>query len=43
VSRPGWAGGRALALYVTGTGVRTAESFDGAATRAPVLHVEWTR
>jgi hypothetical protein len=42
VSRPGWASGRALALFVTGTGVRTAESFDGAATKAPVLHVEWT-
>jgi hypothetical protein len=42
VSRTGWASGRALALFVTGTGVRTAESFDGAGTKAPVLHIEWT-
>lgn len=42
VSRSGWAAGRNMALFVTGSGVRTAESFDGGAAKAPVLHVEWT-
>jgi hypothetical protein len=43
VSRPGWAGGNALVLVVTGSGTRTADSFNtGGATAAPVLHVEWT-
>ncbi len=39
VSRPGWASGNAVVLVITGTGVRTAEAFDG--TRAPSLHVEF--
>jgi len=39
VSRPGWASGYAMAIVVTGTGVRTAEAFDG--TAPPVLHVEF--
>jgi len=39
VDRPGWASGNALALIVTGTGKRTAESSNG--TSAPVLHVEY--
>jgi hypothetical protein len=42
VSRPGWASGNALVLVVTGTGARVAESFDGGAPRAPVLHIEYT-
>jgi hypothetical protein len=42
VGRPGWASGNALALLVTGTGERTAESVDGGASRAPVLHIEYT-
>ncbi|MGY1781882.1 PKD domain-containing protein [Geodermatophilus sp. SYSU D01036] len=42
VARPGWASGNALVLVVTGTGTRVAESFDGGAARAPVLHVEYT-
>ena len=37
--RSGWASGNALALIITGTGRRTAESFNG--TRAPVLHIEY--
>src|ERR671925_1373223 len=40
VNRPGWASGNALAFIVTGSGHRTAVSFNGAAARAPVLHVE---
>ena len=42
VSRPGWASGNALAIIVTGTGHRTAYSWDGKATGAPLLHVEYT-
>ena len=37
--RNGWTSGNALVLIITGTGRRTAESFNG--TRAPVLHVEY--
>ncbi len=39
VSRPSWASGNAVGFVITGTGVRTAESFNG--TRAPALHVEF--
>jgi hypothetical protein len=42
VSRPGWASGNALALLVTGTGHRTAVSYDGGSGKAPVLHVEYS-
>jgi hypothetical protein len=41
VSRPGWVSGNALALIVTGTGRRTAESFSGDAAGAALLHVEY--
>jgi hypothetical protein len=40
VSRSGWRSGNSLALIVTGAGRRTAESFDGDAGGAPLLHVE---
>ncbi|HEX6920788.1 MAG TPA: hypothetical protein VF314_11195, partial [Actinomycetes bacterium] len=40
VNRAGWNSGQAVAFVVTGTGRRTAASFDG--TRgAPILHVEF--
>jgi len=42
VSRPGWQGGNALALQISGTGRRTADAFDGGAAVAPLLHVEFT-
>jgi hypothetical protein len=42
VDRPGWTPGNALALQVSGTGRRTAEAFDGGASFAPLLHVEYT-
>ena len=42
VGRSGWAQGNALALQISGTGRRTAEAFDGVATAAPLLHVEYT-
>lgn len=41
VARPDWAAGNAIALIVTGTGRRTAESFEGSPQSAPLLHVEW--
>jgi hypothetical protein len=39
VSRGGWLSGNALAFVITGSGSRVAESFDGTATGAPLLHV----
>ncbi|MDP9181307.1 MAG: hypothetical protein M3P04_00850, partial [Actinomycetota bacterium] len=39
LGRKGWARGNAVALLVTGTAQRTAESFEG--SRPPVLHIEW--
>ncbi len=41
VNRGGWASGNAVALIVTGTGLRTARSFEGLAVGAPLLHVEF--
>ena len=40
VDRPSWSDGNSLVIFVTGTGERTAESFDGAGA-APLLHVEY--
>jgi hypothetical protein len=40
VNRAGWASGNAMVFIITGTGVRTAESFNG--TFAPVLHVDYS-
>jgi hypothetical protein len=42
VGRAGWASGNALALHFTGTGRRTAEAFEGGASLAPLLHVEYS-
>jgi PKD repeat protein len=41
VNRSGWASGNALAIIVTGTGHRTAWSYNGNASLAPLLHVEY--
>ena len=41
VSLPGWSIGNSLVIIVTGTGERTAESYDGKANAAPLLHVEY--
>ena len=41
VDRPGWAPGNALAFQFSGSGRRTAEAFEGSATGAPLLHVEY--
>ncbi len=39
VNRPGWVSGNAVALFISGTGHRTAEAFDGGSPGA-TLHVE---
>jgi len=41
VNRSGWSSGNALAIFVTGSGKRTAESYNGEPTMAPRLHVEY--
>jgi hypothetical protein len=43
VNRPGWASGNSLVLIVTGTGRRVAFSYEGMATGAALLHVEYVR
>jgi cytochrome c peroxidase len=42
VSHGSWTRGNALAVILTGSGRRTAESFDGEKAQAPLLHVEYT-
>jgi hypothetical protein len=42
VDRAGWASGNALAFQIEGTGTRKAVSYEGGASRAPLLHVEYT-
>jgi hypothetical protein len=41
VSRPGWSGGNALVFVITGSGQRIADAFEGGASVAPLLHVEY--
>lgn len=41
VDRSGWSSGNAINFIVTGIGSRTAESYDGSASDAPVLVVEY--
>lgn len=41
VSRPGWTSGNPLVVIITGSGKRTAESFDGDQAGAPLLHAEF--
>ncbi len=40
-SSNGWISGNSLAIIITGTGERVAESYDGVPSAAPVLHVEF--
>ncbi len=42
VNRPGWTSGNSMVIIITGTGERTAESFDGVAAAAPLLRVEYS-
>jgi hypothetical protein len=41
VNQPGWSQGNALVMILTGTGHRTAVSFEGYQSGAPVLHIEY--
>ncbi len=41
VNRTGWASGNAMAFFITGTGLREAESFDSGAATAPQLVIEY--
>ncbi len=42
INRAGWQSGNALVVIITGTGKRTAESYDGSASGAPRLVVSFT-
>ncbi len=42
VDRPGWSAGNALALIITGSGSRVADSYDGSPGGAPKLIVEFS-
>ncbi|MCR4315761.1 MAG: hypothetical protein NUW37_05345 [Planctomycetes bacterium] len=41
ISRPGWASGNALTIIASGTGTRTARSYNDSATKAPKLTVTY--
>jgi hypothetical protein len=42
MGRAGWAQGNAMAFQFSGTGMRKAVAFEGGASFAPLLHVEYT-
>ncbi|WP_372882523.1 GDSL-type esterase/lipase family protein, partial [Psychromonas sp.] len=42
INRNGWQSGNALAIIITGSGERTAESYEGDQTKAPQLYIEYT-
>jgi hypothetical protein len=41
VDQSGWSSGNSVAVIITGSGLRTAEAFDGQSQQAPLLHVEY--
>lgn len=41
VDRGGWSSGNAMAFMLSGTGKRVAESYNGSASKAPLLHIEY--
>ena len=41
VNRSDWFTGNSLVIIITGTGERTAESYNGTSSGAPLLHVEY--
>jgi hypothetical protein len=43
VDRPDWQSGNALAILIEGSGRRVAESYDGDAAAAPLLHIEYSQ
>ena len=42
IDRPGWSSGNSLVILITGSGHRTAESYDGGFADAPIIHIEYT-
>ena len=42
VDRGGWTAGNSMVIVVTGSGERTAESYNGEAANAPLLHIEYS-
>ncbi len=42
VNLSGWSSGNPLVILITGTGHRTADSYDGSRTTQPLLHIEYT-
>jgi subtilisin family serine protease len=41
VSRGNWASGNDVVLLISGTGQRSAHSYNGSSSKAPLLHIEW--
>lgn len=41
VNRSGWTSGKSMAILISGTGQRVAESYNGSQSRAPLLHIEY--
>ncbi|HKK89424.1 MAG TPA: hypothetical protein VJ917_11300, partial [Saprospiraceae bacterium] len=41
IAKPDWNAGNAMAFIITGTGTKTAESYDGDAAAAPVLVIDY--
>jgi hypothetical protein len=42
VDNPGWSSGNSMVIIITGTGKRVAESYNGTAAGAPLLHIEYS-
>ena len=42
VNRPGWSSGNDMVMIITGTGERTAESYDGVPNSAALIHIEYS-
>ena len=42
INKPGWAYGNAMVFIITGSGTRTAESYNGMPEASPLLHIEYT-
>ena len=42
VNRSDWSKGNSLSIIITGTGERTADSYDGSPSTAPLLHVDFS-
>ncbi|QLH07035.1 fibronectin type III domain-containing protein [Nitrosopumilus ureiphilus] len=43
VNRDGWSSGNSVTFVVTGTGHRTAASYDGSSSQAPLLNIQYTQ